>query len=82
MTVLVLIGMFFVIIWEDIFKVSASAAASEFCKLDQIVIDLYISHLKYQVKPHSYAWFSATSAADIEVTFFVCTRRISHLNLK
>ena len=38
--------------WEDIFKVSASAAASEFCELVQVGIDVYIPHRKYQVKPH------------------------------
>ena len=39
--------------WEDIFKLSASAAASEFCDWVQVGIDVYISHRKYQVKPHS-----------------------------
>ena len=38
--------------WEDIFKVSASDAASEFCELVQVGIDAYIPHCKYQVKPH------------------------------
>ena len=38
--------------WEDIFKLSASAAASEFCEWVQVGIDVYISHRKYQVKPH------------------------------
>ena len=28
--------------WEDIFKISASAAASEFCKWVQVGIDVYI----------------------------------------
>ena len=45
--------------WEDIFKLSASAAASEFCKWVQVGIDVYIPHRKYQVKPHSSPWFSA-----------------------
>ena len=40
--------------WEDIFKLSASAAAAtEFCEWIQVGIDAYISHRKYQVKPHS-----------------------------
>ena len=39
--------------WEDIFKLSASAAASEFCEWVQVGIDVYILHRKYQVKPHS-----------------------------
>ena len=38
---------------EDIFKLSASAAASEFCEMIQVGIDVYILHRKYQVKPHS-----------------------------
>ena len=35
--------------WEDIFKLSASAA-SEFCEWVQVGIDVYIPHRKYQVK--------------------------------
>ena len=35
--------------WEDIFKLNASAAASEFCEWDQVGIDVYIPHCKYQV---------------------------------
>ena len=38
---------------EDIFKLSTSAAASEFCVWAQVGIDVYIPHRKYQVKPHS-----------------------------
>ena len=51
--------------WEDIFKLSASAAASEFCEWVQVGIDGYIPHRKYQVKPHSSPWFSAACAAAI-----------------
>ena len=36
--------------WEDIFKLSASAA-SEFCEWFQVGIDVYIPHRKFQVKP-------------------------------
>ena len=50
---------------ENIFKLSASAAASEFCEWVQVGIDVYITHLKYQVKPHSSPWFSAACAAAI-----------------
>ena len=50
---------------EYIFKLSASAAASEFCEWDQVGIDLYVPHRKYQVKPHSSPWFSAACAAAI-----------------
>ena len=51
--------------WKDIFKVSASAAASEFCDWGQVGIDVYIPHHKDQVKPHSSPWFSAACAAAI-----------------
>ena len=43
--------------WEDIFKLDASAAASEFCQWVQVGIDVFIPHRKYQVKPHSSPWF-------------------------
>ena len=51
--------------WEDIFKLNASAAASEFCEWVQVGINVYIPHHKYQVKPHSSPWFSAVCAAAI-----------------
>ena len=51
--------------WEDIFKLGASAAASEFCEWVLVGIDVYIPHRKYQVKPHSSPWFSAACAAAI-----------------
>ena len=35
--------------WEDIFKLGASAAASEFCERVQVGIDVYVPHRKYQV---------------------------------
>ena len=43
----------------------ASAAASEFCERVQVGIYIYISHRKYQVKPHSSPRFSAACAAAI-----------------
>ena len=49
----------------DIFKLSASADASEFWDWFQVVIDLYIPHHKYQVKPLSSPWFSAACAAAL-----------------
>ena len=49
----------------DIFKLGVSAAASEFWKWVQVGIDVYIPYRKYQVKPHSSPWFSATCAAAI-----------------
>ena len=51
--------------WEDIFKLSASAAFSEFCEWVQVRIDVYISHRKFQVKSNSSPWFSAVSAATV-----------------
>ena len=33
--------------WEDIFILSASDAASEFCEWVQVGIDVYIPHLNY-----------------------------------
>ena len=51
--------------WEDILKLGASAAASEFCEWVQVEIDVYIPHRKYLVKPHSSPWFSAACAAAI-----------------
>ena len=70
--------------WEDIFKLGALAAASEFCELVQVEINLYMPHRKYQVKPHSYPWFSAACAAAIvhRNHFFVCTNRINLLILR
>ena len=68
MTILVLIGLcdhLRDVPWEDIFKLSASAAASEFCEWVQVGIDVYIPHRKYQVKLHSSPWFSAACAAAI-----------------
>ena len=69
--------------WEDIFKFGASATASEFCERVQVGIDVYISHGKYQVKPHSSPSFSAAGAAAIahRKHFFVRTKRINLLLL-
>ena len=49
----------------DIFKLSASAAATEFCEWIRFGIDVYVPHRKYQGKPHSSPWFSAACAALI-----------------
>ena len=51
--------------WEDIFKLSASAAASELCEWFQVEIDVHIPDRKYQVKPLSSSWFSGACAAVI-----------------
>ena len=53
------------VLWENIFKLSASAAASEFCVWVQVGIDVYIHHCKYQLKPHLSPWFSAACTAAI-----------------
>ena len=63
--------------WEDIFKLGASATASEFCEWVQVEIDIYIPLCKYQVKPNSSPWFSSACAAAIA---FVPT--INFLNLQ
>ena len=69
--------------WEDIFKLCASAAASEFCEWVQVGIDVY-PHRKYQVKSHSSLWFSAACAGALvhRNYFFICTKMINLLNLK
>ena len=53
------------VLWEDVYKLSASTAASEFCEWVQVGIDVYITHRNYQVKPHSFPWFSVACAAAI-----------------
>ena len=49
-----------------------------------IGIDVYTPHRKYQVKLHSFPWFSAACAAAIvhRNYFFVCTKRINLSILK
>ena len=51
--------------WDDIFKLSVSAATSEFCEWVEVQIDVYIPHRKYQVKPHPSPLFSAACTAVI-----------------
>ena len=59
--------------WEDIFKLSTSAATSEFCEQVQVGIDMYIPHRKHHVKSHSSPWFSAAcSAAIVHRNHFFC----------
>ena len=52
-------------VWKDIFKLSSSAAASEFCDWGQVGIHAYIPHRKNQAKHHSPTWFSAACVAAI-----------------
>ena len=49
--------------WENIVKLSASAAASGFCEWVQAGNDVYLPHRKYQVKPYSSPCFSAACAS-------------------
>ena len=59
--------------WEDVFKLGALAAASEFCEWVQVGIDVYIRHTNYQVKPHSSPWFSvACATAIVHRNHFFC----------
>ena len=67
----------------DIFKLSASVAASKFCVWVQVGSDVYILDHRCQVKPHSSPSFSAACAAAIvhRNHFFICTNRINLLNV-
>ena len=51
--------------WKDVFKLSASDVASEFCEWVQVGVDVYIPHRNDHVKLHSSPWFSAACAAAI-----------------
>ena len=51
--------------WGNVIKLSASAAADEFCEWAQVGIDAYIPHRKYKIDPHSSPWFSVACAATI-----------------
>ena len=58
---------------DDIFKLSASAAAHKICGWIQVQIDVYIPHYKYPVKHHSSLWFAAVcTAAIIHRNHFFC----------
>ena len=59
--------------WKGIFKLSASATASEFGEGVQVGIDIYFLHRKYRVKPHLSPWFSAAcSAAIVHRNYVFC----------
>ena len=51
--------------WKDIFKLSASASASECYECFQVRIVVYIPHRECQVKPRSSPWLSCACAAAI-----------------
>ena len=61
--------------WEDILKLGASAAASEWV---QVGIDVYILHRRYQVKHHSSSWFSAVCAGSARNGERSCTCASAH----
>ena len=71
MTILVLIGTVFVIIWEifhgriSLNSVLLQLLVSGFWEWIQIGADVYILHQKYQVKPHPFPWSSAPCTAAI-----------------
>ena len=56
--------------WEDIFKLGAPAAASEFCESVQVGIDVYIAHHKYQVNPHSMVFSNLCCCNSSQNNFF------------
>ena len=56
--------------WEDIFRLGASAAASEFCESVQVGIDVYIAHHKYQVNPHSMVFSNLCCCNSSQNNFF------------
>ena len=60
------------VLWEDMFKLSASAAASEFCEWVRTGNDVYIPDFKYQVKTHSSPWFSAAWVSATVRNHFFC----------
>ena len=63
--------------WENIFKLGACAASSQFCEWVHVGTDVYISHRKYQAKSHSSLWLSGSCAAAI-----VHRNHFFHLNQK
>ena len=65
--------------WEDIFKLSASAAASEFCGWAQVGIDIYVPHTS-SLKTHPSPWFSAAcGAAIVHRNHFFCLYNLPNL---
>ena len=77
MTILVLVGMIFMIIWE-IFHGKKSLHSEILLLLVNFVGGfrlevVYIAHHHYKVKPHSFPWFSAACAIGLVHTiFFPC----------
>ena len=70
--------------WEDIFKFSTSAAASDFCErvlVELIYISLIVS-IRSNLTHHHDFQLLVMLPLFIEISFFVCTNRINLLNLK
>ena len=70
--------------WEDVFKISACAAASEFVngfRLELMYISLIISIRSGLTHLHGFQLL-VMLPLFIEITFFFCTNRINPLNLK
>ena len=58
--------------WEDIFKLSASIAASQFCEWFQVGIDVYIPHTEYKIKPQPSPLSVTSAAAIVHRNHFFC----------
>ena len=59
--------------WEYVFKLGASSATNDIYEWVRAGIDVYITHKKYQVKPHSAPWFpDACAAAIVHRSHFIC----------
>ena len=65
-------------LWEDIFKLGASVAASEFCKWVHVEIHVYIPHRKHKAKSLSSSCLSAAcAAATTHKNLFFCLQKQS-----
>ena len=87
MTILILIGTVFVIIWEmfhgRIYLNLVLLLLVNFAVVFRLDW-MHISHRKYLVRPHSSPWFSSACGAAIAHRnhFFVCNNKINLSNLK
>ena len=72
--------------WEDIFKLCASAAATEFCEWVQVRTECICMYLNVSITSsltHLHGFqLLVLLPYFIEITSFVCTNRINLLNLK
>ena len=68
--------------WEDIFKLGASAAASEFCEWLELMYISLIENIRSSLTHlHGFQLLVLLSKI-IEITFFICIKRINLLLLK